>query len=72
MTDSFPQKGGIVVNESGVVVRGANTISPPSETFVREDGSYAPYEFWMSLWDLRDLYAYGLDLLITREEERAI
>lgn len=63
MTDSFPRKGGMVVNESGGIAQGTKTIIPPSETFVREDGSYAPYEYWMSLWGLRELYAYGLDLL---------
>jgi len=63
MTGSFPQKGGMAVNESGVVAQGTNTILASSETFVREDGSYAPYEYWMSLWGLRELYAYALGLL---------
>jgi SAM-dependent methyltransferase len=63
MTDSFHQKGGVAVNESGAVAQGTNTVLTPSETFVREDGSYAPYEYWMSLWGLRELYAYGLRLL---------
>ncbi len=64
MTDALRQEeGGMLVNESGTVASGANTVLTPSEAFVREDGSYAPYEYWMSLWGLRDLYAYALRLL---------
>lgn len=53
----------MVVNESGTIAPGTNAILTPSETFVREDGSYAPYEYWMSLWGLRELYAYAVGLL---------
>lgn len=51
------------VNESGTIASGTNAIRTLSETFVREDGSYAPYEYWMSLWGLRELYAYAVGLL---------
>ncbi|MGH8612132.1 MAG: methyltransferase domain-containing protein [Gammaproteobacteria bacterium] len=35
----------------------------PSEGLVREDGWYAPYDYWLTLWGLYDLYAYALVLL---------
>jgi 2-polyprenyl-3-methyl-5-hydroxy-6-metoxy-1,4-benzoquinol methylase len=35
----------------------------PSEGLVREDGWYAPYDYWLTLWGLYDLYAYALALL---------
>jgi 2-polyprenyl-3-methyl-5-hydroxy-6-metoxy-1,4-benzoquinol methylase len=35
----------------------------PTEGFVREDGWYAPYDYWLTLWGLYDLYAYALALL---------
>ena len=34
-----------------------------AEGFVREDGWYAPYDYWLTLWGLYDLYAYALALL---------
>lgn len=51
------------MNKSGLVTAVVQDQTAPSETFVHEDGLYAPYEYWMSLWGLRDLYAYGLRLL---------
>lgn len=36
---------------------------PADPQTVGEDGSYAPYEYWMSLWGLDNLYAYALRLL---------
>ncbi|MGE0274046.1 MAG: class I SAM-dependent methyltransferase [Nitrospiraceae bacterium] len=41
----------------------ADTALSSSEGFVREDGWYAPYDYWLTLWGLYDLYAYALALL---------
>lgn len=49
--------------ESSLVATETHNALAASESLVRDDGSYAPYEYWMSLWGLRELYAYGLDLL---------
>ncbi|MCC2643865.1 MAG: rebM 2 [Nitrospira sp.] len=35
----------------------------PSEELVREDGWYAPYDYWLTLWGLYDLYAYAMEIL---------
>ena len=51
------------MSESGTVTAEVHEGLVPSDAFVREDGLYAPYEYWMSLWGLRELYAYGLRLL---------
>lgn len=56
-------EGGLAVSESGTVTADVHDGLGPSDAFVREDGWYAPYEYWMSLWGLRELYAYGLRLL---------
>lgn len=40
-----------------------NEMAAPVEGFVREDGWYAPYDYWLTLWGLYDLYAYALALL---------
>jgi SAM-dependent methyltransferase len=53
----------MIVRESGTIASETHPIVAPSESFVRDDGWYAPYEYWMSLWGLRELYAYGLRLL---------
>ncbi len=36
---------------------------PSTEELVREDGWYAPYDYWLTLWGLYELYAYALALL---------
>ncbi|MBK9113663.1 MAG: class I SAM-dependent methyltransferase [Nitrospira sp.] len=40
-----------------------NEKASPVEGFVREDGWYAPYDYWLTLWGLYELYAYALALL---------
>ena len=40
-----------------------NEKASPTEGFVREDGWYAPYDYWLTLWGLYELYAYALALL---------
>ncbi|MBX3346359.1 MAG: class I SAM-dependent methyltransferase [Nitrospira sp.] len=44
-------------------VMAVNEMAAPAEGFVREDGWYAPYDYWLTLWGLYDLYAYALALL---------
>lgn len=46
---------------AGIMPAGKTIAS--SEGFVREDGWYAPYDYWLTLWGLYDLYAYALALL---------
>lgn len=49
--------------ESSLVATETHNALAASESLVGDDGSYAPYEYWMSIWGLRELYAYALGLL---------
>lgn len=51
------------MDEMASIVRSSEVRASSSQLLVGEDGSYEPYEYWLSLWGLRDLYAYGLRLL---------